>query len=100
MKYNEIIMKDIFAYRLEKLDLLSLSQILYSFYRISEKVDLLGLHIPDIQRLFNAFQRQLSKISGFYNNENKAITTVVIFLREFLYDDQRFIAALCRVSIL
>jgi len=84
--------------RLDELDLLSLSQALYAFYRIAEHIYVVGIQIPEISKVLNEFQNKLEETKSFRKQENKALSTVLLFMKEFLYDDVMFLSTLVDVK--
>jgi hypothetical protein len=83
--------------RLSDLDLNSASQFLYSYYRIAEEIDTLELSVSEIARIMSHIRKEIGKINQFTKLENKSITTILVFMREFLYDDIETLKAIIEV---
>lgn len=73
------------------------SQILYAFYRISAEIEHLGLSIVESKKICNHIIKLLQDIKEINALTNKAITGVLVFMREFLYDDVYLLSALVDV---
>jgi len=85
-KYEEEI-KKLITTRLESFDLYNLSQILAEFYNISAHINSSGLHLVEISKIMAEIQDRLENLSNVGYKENRALTTISKFIREFLYDD-------------
>ena len=86
--------------KLKELDLLSLSSVLYAFFRISDQINMVGIEIPDITKILQEFQGKLERTKVFRNQENKALSTVILFMKEYLYDDIMFLSTAVEVYFL
>ena len=96
--YEEKI-KKIILNNIEKSDLYNLSQILYEYYNLSAHINASGLHLVEISRIMSEIQDRLENIASFGHKENRAITNILRFMREFLYDDIIVLTDILEVSI-
>jgi len=85
-KYEDKV-KRIILENIETFDLYNLSQILYEYYNFSAYINSSGLHLVEISQIMTEVQDKLENIASFGHKENRAVTNILLFMREFLYDD-------------
>ncbi len=95
-KHEEEI-KRLITTRLESFDLFNLSQILAEFYKISAHINTSGLHLVEISKIMIEVQERLENLSNVGYKENRALTDISKFIREFLYDDIALLTDLVEV---
>jgi hypothetical protein len=83
---------------LEQLDLMACSQILYAFYRVAIEIEYLGLTLVESKKICEQIVKLLQEVKEINFLNNKAITGILVFTREFLYDDIYLLSAIVDVK--
>jgi hypothetical protein len=91
MKYGEKLKPKILR---ADLGFIELSQIFYSYYKVSLHIENLGLNMHEILMVSKKLQEKIFDIKEIDFLTNKSFSRILVFMREFLYDDENLLQAI------